>query len=163
MWQRFSEQARKAVFYAQEEAQRFGENYVGTEHLLLGLIHDPGNGASAILCALNIRCEDVRTVVESKLQRDDQGGPHNMTLTPRSKHVIDLAYREANQLNDRHIGTEHLLLGLIQEMGEWLDLPSLKLEWNWKLPEMQLGRLALKRVKRLPHSWESNPKRFGAS
>ena len=115
MWQRFTEKARKVVFYAQEEAQRFGEGYVSTEHLLLGLIREEGHVAVQVLEKLGVRTSRVRTEVERQLPRGDARPSQDMTLTPRAKRVIDLAYDESRQLNDNYIGTEHLLLGLIRE------------------------------------------------
>src|SRR5687768_9820849 len=112
MWQRFTERARKVVFYAQEEAQKFGEGYVSTEHLLLGLVRAEGT-AIEVLKALKIGANRVRQEVEKQLPRGDARPSQDMTLTPRAKRVIDLAYRNAKNLNDNFIGTEHLLLGLI--------------------------------------------------
>lgn len=115
MWQRFTERARKAVFYAQEEAQRFGEGYVSTEHLLLGLVREPDSVACRVLAKLGIEPERVRAEVEKQLPTGDMRPSQDMTLTPRAKRVIDLAYDEARNLNNNYIGTEHLLLGLIRE------------------------------------------------
>ena len=114
MWQRFSENARKAVFYAQEEAQRFGEGYVSTEHLLLGLMRDRNNNASRVLEHCGMSIENIRSEVERHLPRG-KFEPKNMTLTPRAKRVIDLAYSNARLLGHKYIGTEHLLLGLVDE------------------------------------------------
>jgi len=102
MWQRFTERARKVVFFAQEEAARLGENYVSTEHMLLGLLREPDSVAGRLLVRLGLDPEVIR------LGQD-------MQLTPRAKRVIDLAYDEAKLLNNNYIGTEHLLLGLIRE------------------------------------------------
>ncbi|MFN8220834.1 MAG: ATP-dependent Clp protease ATP-binding subunit [Fimbriimonadales bacterium] len=115
MWQRFTERARKVVFYAQEEAQKFGEGYVSTEHLLLGLVRESDSVAARVLEKLNISLSKIRTEVEKQLPRGDARPSQDMTLTPRAKRVIDLAYDEARNLNNNYIGTEHLLLGLIRE------------------------------------------------
>ena len=115
MWQRFSERARKVVFYAQEEAQKFGEGYVSTEHLLLGILREDHSSAGQVLTAAGISAIKVRLAVESQLPKGDARPPQDMTLTPRAKRVIDLAYDEARHLNHNYIGTEHLLLGLIRE------------------------------------------------
>lgn len=115
MWQRFTERARKVVFYAQEEAQKFGEGYVSTEHLLLGLVRESDSVASRVLEKLGVGLGRIRTEVEKQLPRGDARPSQDMTLTPRAKRVIDLAYDEARNLNNNYIGTEHLLLGLIRE------------------------------------------------
>jgi len=115
MWQRFTERARKVVFYAQEEAQKFGEGYVSTEHLLLGLVRESDSVAARVLERLSVSLNRIRAEVEKQLPRGDARPSQDMTLTPRAKRVIDLAYDEARNLNNNYIGTEHLLLGLIRE------------------------------------------------
>jgi ATP-dependent Clp protease ATP-binding subunit ClpC len=115
MWQRFTERARKVVFYAQEEAQKFGEGYVSTEHLLLGLVREQDSVAARVLEKLGVSLNRIRQEVEKQLPRGDARPSQDMTLTPRAKRVIDLAYDEARNLNNNYIGTEHLLLGLIRE------------------------------------------------
>jgi len=115
MWQRFTERARKVVFYAQEEAQKFGEGYVSTEHLLLGLVRESDSVAARVLERLGVSLGRIRQEVEKQLPRGDARPSQEMTLTPRAKRVIDLAYDEARNLNNSYIGTEHLLLGLIRE------------------------------------------------
>jgi len=115
MWQRFTERARKVVFYAQEEAQKFGEGYVSTEHLLLELVRESDSVAARVLEKLGVSLNRIRAEVEKQLPRGDARPSQDMTLTPRAKRVIDLAYDEARNLNNNYIGTEHLLLGLIRE------------------------------------------------
>ena len=115
MWQRFTERARKVVFYAQEEAQKFGEGYVSTEHLLLGLVRESDSVAARVLERLGVSLSRIRAEVEKQLPRGDARPSQDMSLTPRAKRVIDLAYDEARNLNNNYIGTEHLLLGLIRE------------------------------------------------
>ena len=115
MWQRFTERARKIVFYAQEEAQHFGEGYVSTEHLLLGLTREQDSVAARVIDGLGVSLNRLRAEVEKQLPRGDARPNQDMTLTPRAKRVIDLAYDEARNLNNNYIGTEHLLLGLIRE------------------------------------------------
>jgi len=115
MWQRFTERARKVVFYAQEEAQKFGEGYVSTEHLLLGLVRESDSVAARVLDQLGISLSKIKREVEEQLPRGDHKSGQEMALTPRAKRVIDLAYDEARNLNNNYIGTEHLLLGLIRE------------------------------------------------
>ncbi len=115
MWQRFTERARKVVFFAQEEAQKFGEGYVSTEHLLLGLVRETDSVAARVLERLGVSLSRIRAEVEKQLPRGEARQSQDMTLTPRAKRVIDLAYDEARNLNNNYIGTEHLLLGLIRE------------------------------------------------
>lgn len=103
------------MFYAQEEAQKFGEGYVSTEHLLLGLVRESDSVAARVLDKLGVSLSRIRTEVERQLPRGDAKPAQEMTLTPRAKRVIDLAYDEARNLNNNYIGTEHLLLGLIRE------------------------------------------------
>ena len=115
MWQRFTERARRIVFFAQEEAGRLGENYVSTEHLLLGLVRENDTVAARILDRLGVSLNRIRSEIERQVTRGDGRLGQDMQLTPRAKRVIDLAYDEARQLSNNYIGTEHLLLGLIRE------------------------------------------------
>src|ERR1051325_8496512 len=115
MWQRFTERARRVVFFAQEEAGRLGENYVSTEHLLLGLIRENDSVAARVLDRMGVSLGRIRSEVERQVSRGDARLGSDMQLTPCGKRVIDLAYHEARQLSCEYIGTEHLLLGLIGE------------------------------------------------
>jgi len=115
MWQRFTERARKVIFYAQEEAQKFGDGYVSTEHLLLGLVREPDSLAAQVIEAMGVSRNQILAEVEKQLPSADSTPGMDMTLTPRAKRVIDLSYDEARNLNNNYIGTEHLLLGLIRE------------------------------------------------
>src|SRR6266550_2860409 len=115
MWQRFTERARRVVFFAQEEAGRLGENYVSTEHLLLGLVRENDSVAARILDRLGVSLGRIRSEIERQVTRGDGRLGQDMQLTPRAKRVIDLAYDEARQLNNNYIGTEHILLGMIRE------------------------------------------------
>ncbi|MBW3625316.1 MAG: ATP-dependent Clp protease ATP-binding subunit [Armatimonadetes bacterium] len=115
MWQRFTERTRRVIFFAQEEAARLGENYVGTEHLLLGLVRENDSVAARILERLGVNLTRVRQEIERQVSRGDGRLGQEMQLTPRAKRVIDLAYEEARTLNNNYIGTEHLLLGLVRE------------------------------------------------
>lgn len=119
MWQRFTDRARKVIFYAQEEAQRLGETQVSTEHLLLGLVRETDSVAVRILDRLGVSPQRIRAEIERYATRGEARYGAEMQLTSRAKRVIDLAYDEARQLNNNYIGTEHLLLGLIRE-GEGL-------------------------------------------
>lgn len=117
MWQRFTERARKVVFYAQEETQRLHQSYVSTEHIALGLCRETDNLAARALEKVGVSMVQLRNEVEAISEvgtvQDPRSG--DMTLTPRAKRVIDLAYDEARLLNNNYIGTEHLLLGLVRE------------------------------------------------
>lgn len=115
MWARFTENARKVIFYAQEEAQARGQTEVGTEHLLLGLLREEENTACQTLIKMGV---DLRKLQETVLKYTSKGQVGQNTflqLTPRAKQVIDLAYEEARGLNNDYIGTEHLLLGIVRE------------------------------------------------
>lgn len=107
------------VFFAQEEASKLGENFVTTEHLLLGLVRESDSVAARILDRMGVSLNRIRAEIERQVTRGDGRLGTDMQLTPRAKRVIDLAYDEARQLNNNYIGTEHLLLGLIRE-GEGL-------------------------------------------
>src|SRR5436305_12716294 len=115
MWQRFTERARRVVFFAQEEAARLGENYVGTEHLLLGLVRENDSVAARILDRLGVPLGRIRSDIEKQVSRGHGNLGQDMQLTPRAKRVIDLAYEVARQFSNDYIGTEHILLGLIRE------------------------------------------------
>lgn len=115
MWQRFTERARKVIFYAQEEAQNFGDGYVSTEHLLLGLVRENDSVAARVLERMGVSLTRIRAEVEKQLPKGETRHSQDMSLTPRAKRVIDLAYDEARNLDNNYIGTEHLLLGLIRE------------------------------------------------
>jgi tetratricopeptide (TPR) repeat protein len=112
---KFTERARKVLSLSQEEAQRFQHNYIGTEHLLLGLICEGGGVAALVLASLGIELNKVRSAVEFIIGRGDRIVIGEIGLTPRSKRVIELAVDEARRLNHHYIGTEHLLLGLVRE------------------------------------------------
>jgi ornithine carbamoyltransferase len=114
MWQRFTERARRVVFFAQEEAGRLGENYVGAEHLLLGLVREQDSVAARVLDHLGVPTSRVRSELERQVTRGNGRLGQDMQLTPKAKVCIDMAYDEARQLNNNYIGTEHLLLGLIR-------------------------------------------------
>jgi len=112
---KFSERARRVLSLAQEEAQRFNHNYIGTEHILLGLVRETDGVAARVLASLNIELSKVRSAVEFIIGRGDRAASGEIGLTPRSKKVIELAVDEARRLNHHYIGTEHLLIGLMRE------------------------------------------------
>src|ERR671915_318881 len=115
MFERFTERARKVVVLAQEEARHFNHNYIGTEHLLLGLLREDEGVAARALSSLNVTLDEVREQVESIVGYGEEGTGAQAPFTPRSKKVLELALREALQLGHNYIGTEHILLGLVRE------------------------------------------------
>jgi ATP-dependent Clp protease ATP-binding subunit ClpA len=119
MWQRFTERARRVVYFAQEEAARLGESFVSTEHLLLGLVREKDSAVCRLLDKMGVSLSGLRSEIERQVPHGEGRLSHDMALTPRAKRVMDLAYDEARQLNSNYIGTEHLLLALIRE-GEGL-------------------------------------------
>jgi ATP-dependent Clp protease ATP-binding subunit ClpC len=115
MFERFTEKARRVVVYAQEEAKKLNQNYIGTEHLLLGLIREEDGIAAKALESLDISLEDVRDQVEELIGHGTYMPTGHIPFTPRAKKVLELSLREALQLGHNYIGTEHILLGLIRE------------------------------------------------
>ena len=112
---KFTERARKVLTLAQDEAQRFNHNYIGTEHLLLGLVREGEGVAARVLENMDVELPKVRTAVEFIIGRGDRPVVGEVGLTPRAKRVIELAVDEARRLGHHYIGTEHLLLGLVRE------------------------------------------------
>ena len=112
---KFTERARRVLTLAQEEAQRFNHNYIGTEHLLLGLVREGDGVAAKVLSNLGVELNKVRSAVEFIIGRGDRQSSGEIGLTPRAKKVIELAVDEARRLSHPYIGTEHLLLGLVRE------------------------------------------------
>ena len=112
---KFTERARRVLTLAQEEAQHFNHNYIGTEHLLLGLVREGDGVAAKVLSNLGVELSKVRSAVEFIIGRGDRAVLGEIGLTPRAKKVIELAVDEARRLNHHYIGTEHLLLGLVRE------------------------------------------------
>ena len=114
-FEKFTERARKVLTLAQEEAQRFNHNYIGTEHILLGLVQEGEGVAAKVLSNLGVALDNVRSAVEFIIGRGERAVSGEIGLTPRAKRVIELAVDEARRLNHNYIGTEHLLLGLLRE------------------------------------------------
>src|SRR4026208_1027866 len=112
---KFTDRARKVLTLAQDEAQRFNHNYIGTEHLLLGLVREGEGVAARVVENMNVELSKVRTAVEFIIGRGDRPVVGEVGLTPRAKRVIELAIDEARRLGHNYIGTEHLLLGLVRE------------------------------------------------
>jgi hypothetical protein len=115
MFERFTDRARRVVVLAQEEARMLNHNFVGTEHILLGLIHEGEGVAASALQSLGISLEAVRQQVEQIIGQGERAPSGHIPFTPRAKKVLELSLREAHQLGHDYIGTEHLLLGLIRE------------------------------------------------
>lgn len=124
-FERFTERARKVLTYAQEEAHRFGHNYIGTEHLLLGLVREGDGVAARVLVTMDVTLPKTRKAVEFIVGRGDSMAAGEIGLTPRAKTVMELAVDEARRLNHHYIGTEHLLLGLLRE-GEGIAVGVLE-------------------------------------
>ncbi len=114
-FEKFTERARRVLSLAQEEAQRFNHNYIGTEHILLGLVRETDGVAARVLSNLGVELHKVRSAVEFIIGRGERSTPGEIGLTPRAKKVIELAVDEARRLNHHYIGTEHLLIGLMRE------------------------------------------------
>ena len=115
MFERFTDRARRTVVLAQEEARLLNHNYIGTEHLLLGVIHEGEGVAATALSTMGISLDDVRADVEAVLGRGEGLVSGHIPFTPRAKKVLELSLREALQLGSQYIGTEHILLGLLRE------------------------------------------------
>jgi ATP-dependent Clp protease ATP-binding subunit ClpA len=115
MFERFTDRARRVVVLAQEEARLLNHNYIGTEHILLGLIREGDGVAAEALESLGISLDAVRQQVEEIIGQGQQAPSGHIPFTPRAKKVLELSLREATQLGQDHIGAEHILLGLVRE------------------------------------------------
>jgi ATP-dependent Clp protease ATP-binding subunit ClpA len=115
MFDRFTDRARRVVVLAQDEARMLSHDYIGTEHILLGLIHESQGVAAKALQTLGISLDAVRQQVEEIIGQGQQAPSGHIPFTPRAKKVLELSLREAHQLGHDYIGTEHMLLGLIRE------------------------------------------------
>jgi ATP-dependent Clp protease ATP-binding subunit ClpA len=135
VFERFTDRARRVVVLAQEEARMMSHNYIGTEHILLGLIHEGEGLAALVLDSCGVELDHVRAFVEREVGRDAaapsgtrqsaaKASAGHIPFTPRAKKVLELSLREALQLRHNYIGTEHILLGLIRE-GEGLAAQAL--------------------------------------
>ena len=114
-FEKFSERARRVLSLAQEEAQRFNHNYIGTEHILLGLVRETEGVAARVLSGLSVDLGKVRSAVEFIIGRGEKPTQGEIGLTPRAKKVVELAVDEARRMNHTYIGAEHLLIGLLRE------------------------------------------------
>ena len=147
---RFTQRARRVLAYAQEEAERLNHSYIGTEHLLLGLLREESGIAGKVLRDLNVQFERVTELVERITGPGRRTPFSQIDLTPRTKRVIELAVDEARRLGQHYIGTEHLLLGLIRQ-GDGVAIDILRqLGVN---PE-QIRRETMRAVQETPSSSE---------
>jgi hypothetical protein len=115
VFERFTERARQSIVFAQDEARALDHNYVGTEHILLGLLREQEGVAARVLDSLGIGIDAVRAEVRKIVGMGEAPSPSQLPLTPRSKKVLELSLREALSLGHNYIGTEHILLGLVRE------------------------------------------------
>jgi ATP-dependent Clp protease ATP-binding subunit ClpC len=115
LYERFTDRSRRVIVLAQEESRMLKHNYIGTEHILLGLIHEGEGVAAKALKELNVSLEAARQRVEEIIGRGQAFPTDRIPFTPRAKNVLELALRESLQLGHNVIGTEHILLGLIRE------------------------------------------------
>ena len=114
-FEKFSERARRVLSLAQEEAQHFNHNYIGTEHVLLGLVREPEGNGTRVLVSMGVDLSKIRSSVEFIIGRGEKPIEGDVGLTPRAKKVIELAVDEAREMSHQYIGTEHLLIGLLRE------------------------------------------------
>jgi len=114
MFNRFTERARRVLVLAQQEALKLGSHYIGTEHLLLGLVNDADSVSSKALASLNVNLNAIRSQVVEKISRESDEKAE-LNYTPRAKKALELAVDEAQQLGHNYVGTEHILLGLLRE------------------------------------------------
>ena len=149
-FEKFSERARRVLSLAQEEAQRFNHNYIGTEHILLGLVRETEGVAARVLSGLSVDLGKVRSAVEFIIGRGEKPTQGEIGLTPRAKKVVELAVDEARRMNHTYIGTEHLLIGLLRE-GEGVAAGVLE----------SLG-VSLEKVRTETHRILSNSSRSGS-
>jgi ATP-dependent Clp protease ATP-binding subunit ClpA len=148
MFERFTERARKVMVLAQDEARRFHHTYIGTEHILLGLVREGEGVAAQALSSLGVTLEEVRKQVESVVGYGEGGMDAQAPFTPRSKKVLELSLREAMQLGHNYMGTEHLLLGMVRENeGVAARISNLDLEPG------RVRREVLRRIGEEPESY----------
>jgi len=115
MFERFTDRGRRVIVLAQEESRLLGHDHIGTEHLLLGLIAEEEGIAAAVLAELGIDLETARSAVEEVVGRGDEMARGHIPFTPRAKKALESSLREALDLNTDHIGTEHMLLGIVRD------------------------------------------------
>jgi ATP-dependent Clp protease ATP-binding subunit ClpC len=142
-FEKFTDRARRVLSLAQEEAQRFNHNYIGTEHILLGLIREEDGVAARVLSNMGVDLGKARTAVQYIIGRGDSQKIGELGLTPRAKKVIELAARDARKLHHHYIGTEHLL-GLLDE-GQGIAACVLRsLDFDFKSARWQVNEVIIK-------------------
>ena len=157
----FTETARHVLVLAQQEAQQLRQNFIGTEHLLLGIVGEGGGTAARLLLNRGIDLATVRDAVRSTVRQAQAAPPRSIGLTPRAKQVIELAIDESRLLNHRVVGTQHLLLGMIRE-GQGVGARVLS-DLNLDLAELRAALLAVSNARSDAHeAWpESDPEPAG--
>lgn len=115
MFERFTDRARRVIVLAQEEARLFGHNYIGTEHLVAGLVHEGEGIAGLVLTEAGVNLEDVRKLIVDRAGENPNGSRGHIPFTPRTRKVIELTLREALDLGHNYVGTEHILLAIERE------------------------------------------------
>jgi ATP-dependent Clp protease ATP-binding subunit ClpA len=150
MFERFTALARRTIVHAQEEARQLDHNYIGTEHILLGLLAEPGSVGGSVLASFGITSEIGREEVVRRVGRGKKAPSGHIPFTPRAKKTLELSLREALQLGHNYIGTEHILLGLIREgdgvavkiLRDRTDLAQLRLAVIESIPESSAAETA---------------------
>jgi ATP-dependent Clp protease ATP-binding subunit ClpC len=145
MFERFTDRARRTVVLAQEEARGFGHDYIGTEHLLLGLVTVGGGMGVATLESLGVSPALVRERVEQVIEPGPHAQARDLAFTPRAREALKFGLREALALNHSYIGTEHILLGLIRENGGVAGQVLAGLDVNLGLARQRVERLLAER------------------
>ena len=157
---KFTERARRVLTYAQDEAQRHRHDYIGTEHLLLGLLQERDGVACAVLLNLGVNANNARDAVETVIGRGERAISGEIGLTPRAKKVIEFAVEEARRLNHSYIGTEHILLGLLRE-GEGVAAGILE-SLGVKVDAARSEIVSVLGDPRGAAGWSAGPRRFGS-
>jgi ATP-dependent Clp protease ATP-binding subunit ClpA len=157
MFEKFSDRARRVVVLSQEEARLLNHDYIGTEHILLGLVHEGEGIAARALGSLNIGLDAVRREVEEIVSPGGSPPSEHIPFTPRAKKVLELSLREAIQLGHNYIGTEHILLGLLRE-GEGVACQVL-VNLGASLPKVRARvlQLAAESTREAPGGWVFRP------
>ena len=158
MFERFTERARQVVVLAQDEARMLKHNYIGTEHVLLGLLREEEGLAARVLGSLDIKLEAVRAEVARIIGRGDEAVLGQIPFTPRAKKVLELAFRQSRSLGHDYIGTEHILLGIAEEndgvaarilLGLGADPDKIRTEVADMLPSTPIGWVSSRRPRLL--------------
>jgi ATP-dependent Clp protease ATP-binding subunit ClpA len=168
MFERFTPRARQVVVLAQEESRRLGHNYIGTEHVLLGVLREADGLGAKVLVEMGVSLDAVRQEVEAKIGPGGATPSGHIPFTPRAKKSLELALREALQLGHNYIGTEHVLLGLLREgegmaaevlclMGVGLDAARAKVIESlagFKPPPLTRRKMRRRQVRQAIEAWE---------